>query len=181
MTTAKSERSLTQVVITNTAFNILGKSWGIIIALFLTPYTISCIGVERYGVWALVSVVTSYFGLLDLGIGSSYVKYIAEYHTKRDCLQINRIVNSGLAFYGVFMRQAVPAGIDFRGSISDAELRRLYTQADIFVSPTWKIPTKARRPSTSERRNNEKPLIKTPELSSGVFFMSRALYHRKRN
>jgi len=103
MTTAKSERSLTQVVITNTAFNILGKSWGIIIALFLTPYTISCIGVERYGVWALVSVVTSYFGLLDLGIGSSYVKYIAEYHTKRDCLQINRIVNSGLAFYGVFM------------------------------------------------------------------------------
>ena len=81
MMSAASEKSLTQKVITNTAFNMLGKVWGILVALFMTPYIVHHIGVDRYGVWALVSVVTSYFGLLDFGIGSSYVKYIAEFYT----------------------------------------------------------------------------------------------------
>jgi len=60
-----------------------------------------------------------------------------------DVLELIRILKSRRNDFQVIlfghesMRQAVPAGIDFRGSISDAELRRLYTQADIFVSPTW--------------------------------------------
>jgi glycosyltransferase involved in cell wall biosynthesis len=35
------------------------------------------------------------------------------------------------------MKAMVPSWADFRASVSDSALRRLYTQADIFVSPTW--------------------------------------------
>jgi O-antigen/teichoic acid export membrane protein len=100
--TVKPDRTLTRKVVVNTAFNIMGKAWGIAIALFLTPYMVRHIGVERYGVWALASVVTSYFGLLDFGIGSSYVKYITEFYTKKDFERINKVVNSGFIFYLAF-------------------------------------------------------------------------------
>ncbi|MDD4004634.1 MAG: flippase [Elusimicrobiaceae bacterium] len=96
---ANTGRTLTQKVVSNTAFNLLGKAWSILIALFLTPYIVGRIGVDRYGIWALVSVVTEYFGLLDLGIGSSYVKFIAEYYTTKSFDKINGVVNSGLVFY----------------------------------------------------------------------------------
>lgn len=95
-------RPLAKKIIDNTAFNALGKFWGIILGIFLTPYIIHSIGVERYGVWAVVGSVTGYFGLLDFGIGTSYVKYIAEFYTKRDYENINRVVNSGLLFYLIF-------------------------------------------------------------------------------
>jgi O-antigen/teichoic acid export membrane protein len=88
-------------VIKNTAYNIFGRIWFLVIGIFLTPYIIGHIGVERFAVWALVGVVTNYFGLLDFGIGSSYVKYISEFHTCKDYPNINKLVNTGFAFYAV--------------------------------------------------------------------------------
>lgn len=95
-------KTLPQKIMSNTMYNMLGRVWAVAIAIFLTPYIVGSIGVEKYGVWALVSVVTGYFGLLDLGIGSAYVKFISEYYAKKDSHSINRIVNSGLFFYCLF-------------------------------------------------------------------------------
>ncbi|MFZ5800398.1 MAG: flippase [Candidatus Omnitrophota bacterium] len=89
-------------IIRSTVFSILGRLWGILVALFLTPYIIKHIGVERYGVWALAGVLTGYFGLLDLGIGYAFSKYIAEFYAKKDYDQINTIVNTGFVFYSIF-------------------------------------------------------------------------------
>ncbi len=50
----------------------------------------------------MVAVLTGYFGLLDFGIGTSFVKYIAEYYTKKDYKSINQIVNTGCIFYSIF-------------------------------------------------------------------------------
>ncbi|MFA5162292.1 MAG: polysaccharide biosynthesis C-terminal domain-containing protein [Elusimicrobiales bacterium] len=86
----------------NTAFNLLGRAWNMVIAFLMTPYIMKHMGVDRFGVWALVSVVTGYFGLLDMGIGTSYVKYISEHYVKRDFAKINEIVNSGFVFYLAF-------------------------------------------------------------------------------
>jgi len=60
------------------------------------------LGVERFAVWALVGVVTNYFGLLDFGIGSSFVKYISEFYTTKDYSNINKIINTGFGFYLLF-------------------------------------------------------------------------------
>jgi O-antigen/teichoic acid export membrane protein len=88
-------------IVRNTAYNIIGRIWFLGIGIFLTPYIISHIGVERFAVWALVGVITNYFGLLDMGVGSSYVKYISEFHTGKDYPSINKLINTGFAFYAV--------------------------------------------------------------------------------
>lgn len=96
------EQSLSQRIIRNTIFNIAGCFWGILVALVLTPYIIRHIGIERFGIWAVVGVITGYFGMLDFGIGTSFVKYIAEFYAKKDYDKINHVVNTGFIFYSIF-------------------------------------------------------------------------------
>lgn len=89
-------------IVRNTIYNVVGRFWRIIISLFLAPYIIGYIGVERYGVWAIVGVLTGYFGLLDFGISTSFVKHISEYYAKKDYQKINQVLNTGFVFYSIF-------------------------------------------------------------------------------
>lgn len=83
----------------NTAYNIFGKSWGIILNLAVIPFVVSYLGVERFGLWALLGIVTGYFGLLDLGFGSSFVKYISEYKSTSDDKGLNQVIRIGFVYY----------------------------------------------------------------------------------
>ncbi|MBI5779286.1 MAG: oligosaccharide flippase family protein [Planctomycetes bacterium] len=96
------EKTLSHKIVRNTIFNIIGNGWGILIAIFLTPYIIKHIGVDRFGIWAVVGILTGYFGLLDFGISTSFVKYISEFYTKKDYVKINQIINTGVTFYCIF-------------------------------------------------------------------------------
>ncbi len=98
----KLNEPISQKIIKNTIFNTIGRFWGILVALFLTPYIIGHIGVDRFGIWAIVGVLTGYFGLLDFGIGTSFVKYISEFYAKKDYKKINQVVNTGFTFYSIF-------------------------------------------------------------------------------
>jgi O-antigen/teichoic acid export membrane protein len=92
-------QSLSQKVIKNTKFNVFGRIWTVIVGLFLTPYIINKIGNELFGIWAIISVITGFFSLVDFGISSSFIKYIAEFFTKRDYKKVNEIVNTGIVLY----------------------------------------------------------------------------------
>ncbi|HBB65746.1 MAG: hypothetical protein A2X28_05990 [Elusimicrobia bacterium GWA2_56_46] len=106
-------QSLSHKIVKNTLFNAIGRFWGILVAVVLTPYIISRIGLDRYGIWTLVGVATSYFGLLDLGIGTSFVKYISEFHAKGDREKINRLINTGVIFYSLFAVLLIGLGVGF--------------------------------------------------------------------
>lgn len=99
MTNPSSSSPLQRKIIRNTLFNFVGRFWAMLVGLLLTPYIVSMLGVERYGLWSLIFVITRYLGLLDLGTGTAFVKYVAEYYTRRDYDAINEIVNTGFAFY----------------------------------------------------------------------------------
>ncbi|MFQ6032752.1 MAG: oligosaccharide flippase family protein, partial [Candidatus Zixiibacteriota bacterium] len=89
---------ISEKIIKNTLYNTIGKFWGILVVLFLTPYIISRLGVERYGIWALITSLVGYIGFLDLGVGGSYTRYIAEYYTQKDYPKINQVINTGFLF-----------------------------------------------------------------------------------
>lgn len=89
-------------LVTNTFFNMLGRSWSFVLTLLLTPYILGHLNVGEFGVWVLLSVFTTSFNLLDLGLGSSFVKYISAYHTLSDYRSINEVLFSGLMFYALF-------------------------------------------------------------------------------
>ena len=93
--------SLSQKIVKNTFYNIIGQFFGILSALFLMPYIIRHIGIERFGLWAIVGMMTGYFGLIDFGIATSFVKYIAEFYTKKEIDKIDQIVNTGVIFYSL--------------------------------------------------------------------------------
>lgn len=95
------EQSVSEKIIRNTIFNIIGRFWGILVALILTPYIIHHIGIERFGIWAIVGVITGYFGLLDFGVRDSFTKFIAEFYTKGNYKGLNQIVNTGFVFYSL--------------------------------------------------------------------------------
>lgn len=55
--------SISEKIMRNTKFNALGYFWGILI--ILTPYIIHHLGIERVGMWVIIGVLVSYFGILD--------------------------------------------------------------------------------------------------------------------
>ncbi len=85
-------------IIRNTIFTSAGRLWGYLLSFLLTPYIIHKIGIERFGIWAIANSAIHFFLFLDLGIGSSFVKYIAGYNTNKNYKKINEVINTGLVF-----------------------------------------------------------------------------------
>ena len=56
-------------------------------------------GREEFGIWALVGVISSYAQLSDFGITDSLIKFMAEYKTKNDHQQLNRLINTAFVIY----------------------------------------------------------------------------------
>jgi O-antigen/teichoic acid export membrane protein len=46
--------------------------------VFVTPLIIERIGLESYGIWALVLATVGLLGLMDFGLATSAVKFVAE-------------------------------------------------------------------------------------------------------
>jgi O-antigen/teichoic acid export membrane protein len=64
--------SIRDKIIRNTLYSIIGRIWTIIIGLLLIPYIVNIVGIERFGIWSLLSVLVGYFALLDIGVGVSF-------------------------------------------------------------------------------------------------------------
>src|SRR5262245_50487601 len=91
-----------QKLVTHTFFNFVGRCCNFLVALLLTPYILSHLNVHEFGVWVLLTIFTSSFNLLDLGMGAAFVKHISEFYTRRDYDRINKALFSGLLFYVLF-------------------------------------------------------------------------------
>ena len=83
--------------------------------IFITPFIISHVGREGFGIWALVGVISSYAQLSDFGITDSLIKFMAEYKAKNDVLQLNRLINTAFMMYvaisvvfGFILKLALP-------------------------------------------------------------------------
>jgi O-antigen/teichoic acid export membrane protein len=72
------------------------------IGLILLPFNVSHLGPSAYGLWALTTSVTWFFGVLDLGYGGALVKFIAQYRALRDRSALNEILSTiALVFTGL--------------------------------------------------------------------------------
>ncbi|MCC6154518.1 MAG: oligosaccharide flippase family protein [Candidatus Hydrogenedentes bacterium] len=85
----------------NTLWNVAGRAWDAISALILTPYIVWRIGLDDYGVWGLVGSFAGYVALLDLGLGSGYAKFIAEYAARNERQRISRLITTALFSYAL--------------------------------------------------------------------------------
>ena len=88
MTVAKS-------IARNTASNLAGQVVQLVTMVILTPFIIHELGINTYGIWVMLTAITNYYGVLDMGFSCAYVKYIAEYKEKKDENVIRDIIATG--------------------------------------------------------------------------------------
>jgi O-antigen/teichoic acid export membrane protein len=86
-----------------TFLNALGACVNLLISLLMIPLMLRTLGTEAYGVWVLVttfSVASGYLSLLDFGIQSSIVKFVAEHYGRQELGAINQIFSIGIYLFG---------------------------------------------------------------------------------
>ncbi len=89
--------SVLKTISKNIFSNYVGIVGSIVIAFVLSPYLIHTLGDTNYGVWSVVSALTGYMALLDLGISSAIAKYVAKYKALKDYKSLNIVMGSGIA------------------------------------------------------------------------------------
>jgi O-antigen/teichoic acid export membrane protein len=94
--------SLVDKVIKNTFYYIFSQVIAFVFPLLLTPYIISKIGDSQFGIYALILGFVGTFGLLDLSMSSSFVKFISEFYNKKDYERLFNTINTGFLFYFIF-------------------------------------------------------------------------------
>ncbi len=99
------------------ALKNVGSSWfglGVTIAvgILLSPYIIHHLGDEAYGIWVLVFSLTGYYGLFDLGIRSSIIRFVSKYRAVDDQNELTKLLNTTLFGYiGVAMLLLTLTGV----------------------------------------------------------------------
>lgn len=105
--------SLTDKVIKNTYYLIVSQLVGFLFPLILTPFIIGHIGESAFGIYALVLGFAGIFGLFDMSISSSFIKFISEHYNKKEFKELNYVINTGIVFYSVFSLVSCIIGIVF--------------------------------------------------------------------
>lgn len=63
----------------------------------LVPFLLTHIGLEAYGIWTTIFILVTYVGLTTMGVSNVYIKYVAEFHAKREYDKANALLSTGLA------------------------------------------------------------------------------------
>ena len=109
--------SLTDKVIKNTYFFFISQAVGFVLPLFLTPFLVSKIGQVQFGIYTLALGFTGTFGLFDISLSSSFIKFISEHYNKGETDELNNTINTGLFFYIFTSLIICGIGLVFSGKI----------------------------------------------------------------
>ena len=72
-----------------------------LISFLILPFIINKLSIEGYGIYILITSLVGFYGILDLGLGSALIKYVAELYEKNDHKNLNNYINSSVIFQGL--------------------------------------------------------------------------------
>ena len=93
---AKTEVTASRKVVKNAFFNSGGWGLTVLIALVATPYIVNKLTLEGYGIYAILTGLVGYYGLLDLGLGQGVIKFVSQFKAIGDHEAISRSINAAL-------------------------------------------------------------------------------------
>ncbi len=79
--------------------NWTGTVCSYLLAFIATPIIVHSFGNERYGIWSIAMSLTGYYGILDIGIRTTIIKYFADYSGQKEYKKANILLNTTLASY----------------------------------------------------------------------------------
>jgi O-antigen/teichoic acid export membrane protein len=82
----------------------VSSSWialgiNVLVGIFLSPFILHRLGDAAFGIWVLIFSITGYYGLFDLGIRSSLVRYVSKAKANNDIAYASRIISTSLFAY----------------------------------------------------------------------------------
>jgi O-antigen/teichoic acid export membrane protein len=122
-------------------FKNVGSSWfalgvNIVVGVLLSPYILHHLGDDAFGLWVLIFSITGYYGLFDLGIRSSIVRYVATYSATGDGGELDRLISTALFTYSTIGAIAILftlSGSYYVGSIFRISRDFLHTARWLFL------------------------------------------------
>ncbi len=105
-------------VFKNTLWNIFGKIWYFCVMLFVPFYLLSKIGPNDYGIYIVIKVVVDYMNLLDLGVSTSFVRYLSRFYSLNDKAKFNSYIFTCMIFYSVILLISMLILLLIRGKIA---------------------------------------------------------------
>ena len=92
---------MNSVILKNIGSNWAGMGVAVLVAFFMMPFVLMKLGTIGYGFWALLQSVFSFKVLLDLGLRSSLIRFLAKSYAENDGLLASQIFNVGLVIYSI--------------------------------------------------------------------------------
>lgn len=82
-----------------------------IVGVVLTPFIIRMLGDSEYGLFALIGAFVGYLSILDLGLTSAIVRFVAQYRTQEDSEGLENFLAVSLIIYSAISLVAVLIGV----------------------------------------------------------------------
>jgi O-antigen/teichoic acid export membrane protein len=115
------------------AWNVIwtwgGTAVNMAAGFLVAPFLIRHFGDTNYGLWILISSLTGYFGMLDLGLRGAVGRHVAYYRAKEDEAGINSILSTA----GLFLGSAAVLAV-----LGSAVIAALVTH--LFTVPAEQLP-----------------------------------------
>jgi O-antigen/teichoic acid export membrane protein len=84
-------------VLQNVFWSCLDTGIGAAVGFVVAPYLVHHLGQTTYGLWVVLGSLTSYFGLLDLGVRGAVSRHIALHHAGKDWARLRETLSTALA------------------------------------------------------------------------------------
>lgn len=117
-------------LVSNVATAVGANVWLTVVALLTMPYVLGGLGRSAYGVFAMVSLVSSHLSNLELGFGQATIRFLARARAAGDEDRVHGILDTALA---VFVAAGLAGGTVFL-------VGSTYLASSFFVIPTGLQP-----------------------------------------
>jgi O-antigen/teichoic acid export membrane protein len=86
-------------IIKNVSSNWLALGTNVLVGFLLWPFILHRLGDAAAGIWVLIFSITGYYGLFDLGIRSSLIRYVSKAKATNDMEYAGKLINTSLFSY----------------------------------------------------------------------------------
>jgi O-antigen/teichoic acid export membrane protein len=86
-------------IVKNVSSNWFSLGINVVVGLLLSPFIVHRLGDTAFGLWVLIFSITGYYGMFDLGIRSSIVRYVSKFTATGDREELAKLINTSLFTY----------------------------------------------------------------------------------
>src|SRR5271156_1204014 len=86
-------------IVKNVSSNWFSLGINVVVGLLLSPFILHRLGDTAFGLWVLIFSITGYYGMFDLGIRSSIVRYVSKFTATGDREELANLINTSLFTY----------------------------------------------------------------------------------